>query len=344
MSGRQKFYPTKIDIKTLDAEALKVLKKLRSAGFKAYIVGGAVRDLLLGGKPKDFDIATDAKPEQVKSLFRKAFIIGRRFRIVLVVFFPPKVTPPEVKRLEVKRIEVTTFRAHIDFSQQVIPENEIEPAYVNDDGMILRDNVYGNLESDAQVRDFTINALYLEPFDQKIIDFGSGMEDLGAKKIRLIGDPATRFREDPVRILRSLRFMAKLRTYQFHLHEDICEPLLASMPLLKGVSEQRLLEESYKFFIRGYAQDSMDVLASLPLLVGELPALMQLVLARMHLTYFYQGLKNMDGLTAKGQELSSVYLLALCFWEDLIIFMQSEIKEKLTDGQSFQVFQLAISH
>src|SRR5690606_2153482 len=177
------------------------MSRLRAAGYQAYLVGGSVRDLLLGQRPKDFDIATDARPEQVRELFRNSRIIGRRFKIVHVRF------GPEV-------IEVTTFRgrhgaSEPDADEDETPASNQHPAR-SESGMLLRDNVYGSLEEDAERRDFTVNALYYTTEDFALYDFANGVDDLRQRVIRIIGDAATRYREDPVRMLRAVRFAAKL--------------------------------------------------------------------------------------------------------------------------------------
>ena len=175
--------------------------RLKNSGYSAYLVGGAVRDLLLGLKPKDFDVATDAHPEEVDKLFRNCRLIGRRFRLAHVHF------GREI-------IEVATFRAHHSDS------TDEKVGLTHDDGMILRDNVYGTLEDDAVRRDFTVNALYYNIADFSVVDRVNGMVDLGNRELNLIGDPETRFTEDPVRMLRATRFAAKLK---FHLPDEIVE-------------------------------------------------------------------------------------------------------------------------
>ncbi|MDX1465358.1 MAG: polynucleotide adenylyltransferase PcnB [Halomonas sp.] len=210
--------------------AIKVLYRLHNAGFQAFLVGGCIRDSLLGHMPKDFDVATDATPEQIRELFRNSRIIGRRFRIVHVRF------GREV-------IEVTTFRGkpnddHADhISQQ------------SDDGLLLRDNVWGNLEEDALRRDFTVNALYYNIADFSIHDFADGVKDIEARTLRLIGDPATRYREDPVRMLRAVRFAAKL---DFHLDPATEAPIAEAAPLLLQIPPARLFDEILKLFMAGH--------------------------------------------------------------------------------------------
>ena len=194
--------------------ALTVVDKLQRQGFEAYIVGGCIRDILLGKHPKDFDVATNARPEQIQQIFqRKCRLIGRRFRLAHIMFGRDI-------------IEVATFRAsHSD----ALGEHQ---AKRNDDGMLLRDNVYGNIEQDAERRDFTVNALYYDPQNNTLRDYFNGIEDLKAGKLRLIGDPVTRYQEDPVRMLRSIRFMAKLDMF---LEKPSEQPIRELAYLLKNI-------------------------------------------------------------------------------------------------------------
>ena len=190
-----------ISRKDISPNALKVLYRLKDAGFDAYLVGGCIRDLLLGIKPKDFDVVTNAHPEQVKQVFRNCRLIGRRFRLAHVVF------GREI-------IEVATFRGHhsgADDEADTAPK--LKTASLSDHGQILRDNVYGTIEEDAERRDFTINALYYSVNDFAVYDFANGTQAIAERKIELIGDPETRYREDPVRILRAIRFAAKLHSH-----------------------------------------------------------------------------------------------------------------------------------
>jgi poly(A) polymerase len=214
--------------KNISSAALKIIKQLHEGGYAAYLVGGGVRDLLLGGHPKDFDIATDAKPEEVRRLFRGARIVGRRFQIVHV-------------RMGREIIEVTTFRGH---------HNEEVTQTRNEDGMLLRDNVYGTLETDAMRRDFTVNALYYDLKDFSVIDYCGGLKDLQKRKLRMIGDPTTRYKEDPVRILRALRFAAKLG---FDIDSNTAKPIRQLGNLLLNISDARLFEEVLKLFLNGSA-------------------------------------------------------------------------------------------
>jgi poly(A) polymerase len=234
-----------ISRKNISPAAIKIIKQLEDAGFAAYLVGGGVRDLLLGSNPKDFDVATNAKPEEVKRIFRSARIVGRRFQIVHV-------------RMGREVIEVTTFRGHHEESSSVRSE----------DGMLLRDNVYGTLETDAMRRDFTVNALYYTLKDFSVIDYCNGMEDLKQRTLRIIGDPATRYKEDPVRILRALRFAAKLG---FSLEAKTAKPIRELSGLLLNVSDARLFEEVLKLFLGGSATATFNLMREYDLLTHLFP-------------------------------------------------------------------------
>src|SRR2546423_10983456 len=199
----------------LSPAAAKVCTVLREAGFSAYVVGGAVRDLLLGITPKDFDVATDARPEQVKPLFRRALISGRRFRLVHVM-------------MGAETVEVSTFRGA-----------DVDTAEKDEHGRVLRDNVFGTQEEDARRRDFTVNALYFDPVSEEVVDFHGGLADIRKRTLRVIGDPATRYREDPVRMLRAVRLAAKLG-----LTPDAAtrEPIRDLAPPLERVPPGRLVD------------------------------------------------------------------------------------------------------
>ncbi len=238
--------------KFISDNALKVMSRLRSQGYQAYLVGGAVRDLLLGGHPKDFDVATDATPERVHSLFRNSRIIGRRFRIVHV-------------RFGREIIEVTTFRGHHDEE----PDNNSRHAKQSDDGVLLRDNVYGSLEDDALRRDFTVNALYYSSEDFSVFDYADGLGDLDKRQIRMIGDPERRYREDPVRMLRAVRFAAKL---DFAIEEETAAPIPELAYMLEAIPAARLFDEMLKLFMNGYAEATFDLLLKYDLLEHLFPA------------------------------------------------------------------------
>ncbi len=212
-----------ISRKNISDGALKVMSRLRGQGHQAYLVGGAVRDLLLGGHPKDFDIATDATPEAVHGLFRNSRIIGRRFRIVHV-------------RFGREIIEVTTFRGHHDSGDENSQETGGNHSRQSDKGLLLRDNVYGTLEEDAVRRDLTVNALYYDAGSFEVMDHVDGLHDLQQRLIRVIGDPAQRFREDPVRMLRTVRFAARLG-FKATMRLDACRAIDLDGSLAQAMEE-----------------------------------------------------------------------------------------------------------
>ncbi len=224
--------------KDVSTGAIKVIEQLHAADYQAYLVGGGVRDLLLGSKPKDFDIATDATPEQLKSLFRSARIIGKRFRIVHV-------------RFGREIIEVTTFR---DSHEEADGEHE---AAQSEHGVLLKDNVYGNIKTDAERRDFTINALYYNPENGDLLEFSSGLEDLNARTLRIVGNPEDRYKEDPVRLLRAIRFAAKLG---FSIEQATEAPIREHADYLSHIPPARLFEEVLKLFMSGSATATLNLL------------------------------------------------------------------------------------
>ncbi len=228
-----------IDAAAISPGAFATVERLREGGYDAYIVGGAVRDLMLGGHPKDFDVATNATPEQVKALFRSARIVGRRFQIVHV-------------RQGREIIEVTTYRGHHD-SDDAKPATSRQ----SEKGLLLRDNVYGTLEEDAARRDLTVNAMYYDPIEQTVLDQMGGSEDIAARLVRIIGDPATRYREDPVRMLRVVRFSAKL---QFDIEGNTDYEIDHCGPLLSEIPSARLFDEFLKLFMSGYAKTTFLLL------------------------------------------------------------------------------------
>ncbi len=226
-----------ISRKNVSQAALRIMRQLQESGFNAFLVGGGVRDLLLGGHPKDFDVATDAKPEEIKRIFRGARIIGRRFQIVHV-------------RIGREIIEVTTFRGHHDEAR-------------SEDGMLLRDNVYGTIETDAVRRDFTVNALYYNAKDFAVYDYTGGLEDLKRRQLRIIGDPVTRYKEDPVRMLRAVRFAAKLG---FSIEPNTADPIFELGALLRNIPSARLFEEVLKLFLGGSATATFGLMREYQLL------------------------------------------------------------------------------
>jgi poly(A) polymerase len=274
-----------------------VLYRLKGAGFQAYLVGGCVRDLLLGREPKDFDVATDATPEQIKELFRSCHLIGRRFRLAHV-------------RVGSETIEVATFRARLE------PDQDRE-GQVLQDGRILQDNIYGTIEEDAWRRDFTVNALYYSIRDFSVVDYVGGMEDLQTGTLRLIGDPLQRYHEDPVRMLRAARFAARLG---FRIHPQT-EALLQELGgLLEGVSPARLFDEVLKLFLGGYAVETFEWLRHyglfryLFLLTDESLAHEE---QGFPLTLVARALANTDARISEGKPITPAFLFGALLWEPL---------------------------
>jgi poly(A) polymerase len=305
-----------IDPKLVDDRASNVVHTLKQAGFEAYIVGGAVRDLLVGLRPKDFDVATDATPEQVKSLFRRAFIIGRRFRIVHVVYGRGR---------EHEVIEVSTFRAYLDnaAAEQVAGNEKTSKSElagmkhaVDATGRVLRDNVWGPQDEDAVRRDFTVNAMYYDPETQIVVDYHGGMKDAKNLTLRMIGDPATRYREDPVRIIRAVRFAAKLGPLGFKLEPKTAKPLVASQALLADVPQSRLFDEMLKLLQTGHALATIDQLKKLGMARGIYP-LLDVVVERADQVFVKAALQDTDRRVGEGKPVAPSFLLACVLWADV---------------------------
>jgi poly(A) polymerase len=305
-----------IDPNLVDKRALDVVHTLKDAGYEAFIVGGAVRDLLVGLEPKDFDVATDATPEQVKSLFRRAFIIGRRFRIVHVVYGRGR---------EHEVIEVSTFRAYMDnaAAEQVAGNERTSKSElagmkhaVDSSGRVLRDNVWGPQEQDAVRRDFTINAMYYDPETQIVVDYHGGLKDAKKRVLRMIGDPATRYREDPVRIIRAVRFAAKLSGLGFKLEPKTAAPLVKSHELLADVPQSRLFDEMLKLLQTGHALASIEQLKKLGLARGIYP-LLDVVVERADQPFVKAALLDTDRRIGEGKPVAPSFLLACVLWADV---------------------------
>ena len=305
-----------IDPQLVDHRAVDVVRTLKDAGYEAYIVGGAVRDLLLGLRPKDFDVATNATPEQVKSLFRRAFIIGKRFRIVHVVYGRGR---------EHEVIEVSTFRAFLDNSQaEQVTGNErtskLALAHmkhaVDANGRVLRDNVWGPQDQDATRRDFTVNAMYYDPESQIVVDFHKGIQDAQKRVLRMIGDPATRYREDPVRIIRAVRFAAKLSPLGFKLDAKTAKPLVECEHLLEEVPQSRLFDEMLKLLQTGHALASIEQLKKLGLSKGIYP-LLDVVVERADEPFVRAVLADTDRRVGEGKPVAPSFMLACVLWHDV---------------------------
>lgn len=271
--------------------ASDVIRKLQQAGFKAFIVGGAVRDLLLGIAPKDFDLATDATPEQVKPLFRRAFIIGRRFRLVHVLAGP-------------ETIEVATFRS-LQTGDDAADEH----------GRLLSDNVFGSQAQDALRRDFTINALYFDPSTEQVWDYVGGVADVKARRLRLIGDPVTRYREDPVRMLRGARLAAKLG---ITIEKKTAAPIPDLAPLLENVPPARLFDEMEKLLLSGHAVESLKSLRRHGLHHGVLPLLDVILEQPLGQRFIELALANTDERIRDGKSATPSFLFATLLWHEVL--------------------------
>ena len=276
----------------LSQGARTVTRKLQDEGFKAFIVGGAVRDLLLGITPKDFDLATNATPEQIKPLFRRAFIIGRRFRLVHVH------AGNEV-------IEVSTFRA----------EQKGEDA-TDEHGRLISDNVYGTQAEDAVRRDFTINALYFDPSDETIWDFVGGVTDIRARRLKLIGPPVTRYREDPVRMLRAVRLAAKLGVA---IEAKTAEPISRLSSLMQNVPPARLFDEMQKLLLSGHSADTLRSLRAHGLSHGLLPLLDVILEQPLGQKFIDAALAGTDARVREGKSVSPAFLFATLLWHEVLV-------------------------
>ena len=305
-----------IDPALVDERALNVVRTLKQGGFQAYIVGGAVRDLLVGLRPKDFDVATDATPEQVKGLFRRAFIIGRRFRIVHVVYGRGR---------EHEVIEVSTFRAYMDnaAAEQVAGNEKTSKSElagmkhaVDSTGRVLRDNVWGPQEEDATRRDFTVNAMYYDPETQVVVDYHGGIKDAKKLTLRMIGDPATRYREDPVRIIRAVRFAAKLHPLGFKLDPKTAAPLVGSQSLLADVPQSRLFDEMLKLLQTGHSLATIEQLKGLGMARGIYP-LLDVVVERADEAFVKAALQDTDRRVGESTPVAPSFLLACVLWADV---------------------------
>src|SRR5690606_2959413 len=266
----------------------KVCEVLRHEGFDAYIVGGAVRDLIVGLEPKDFDVATNATPNQIRPLFRRARIIGKRFQLVHVVF------GQEI-------IETSTFRANAGSDE-----------HTDEHGRILRDNLFGTQEEDAARRDFTLNALYYDPINEEVIDYHRGVADLKNRVVRMIGDPEKRYREDPVRMLRALRFAAKLNGT---IDPATREPITRLAPLIENVPSSRLFDEILKLLPCGHAMHCLRQLQAVGLHQGLLP-LIDLIFQEDGGEQFVElALARTDARVRAGKTISPSFLFAALLWK-----------------------------
>jgi len=305
----------------ISERALTVLYRLKNAGYGAYLVGGGVRDLSLGREPKDFDVATDATPEQVKSLFRNCRLIGRRFRLAHVHWGPDI-------------IEVATFRALHPPGASDNNEDEASGERVLEDGMILRDNVYGTIEEDALRRDFTINALYYNIGDFSVVDYAGGMADLKAGRIRLIGDPSVRYREDPVRMLRAVRFAAKLG---FVIDDETAAPIPRMADALDDIPAARLFDEVLKLLMAGQGVETFESLRQHGLFRYLFPATDTALdddADAQLLNFLVSALASTDQRVNDGRPVTPAFLFAALIWPAILTQLpggrlQSDINREL---------------
>ncbi len=295
--------------------ALKVLYKLQKEGYSAYLVGGCVRDLLLGREPKDFDVVTNADPEQIRKVFRNCRLIGRRFRLAHVHF------GREV-------IEVATFRG--------ASESQNDKQVLNNEGRLLRDNVYGTIEEDVWRRDFTVNALYYNIKDFSVVDYVAGMADHQAATLRLIGDPVTRFREDPVRMLRAVRFAVKLG---FRLHPD-CEAAMHKVAeLLSSIPSARLYDETIKLLLSGYALQTFEMLRHYGLFQILFPATESSLSVEDNgfpRLLLIKALDNSDNRIAEGKTVTAYFLFAAFLWEPVKVRAQEMMARGMVEYMAYQ--------
>ena len=303
----------------ISENALKVLYRLKKAGYEAYLVGGCVRDLLLGREPKDFDVVTDAHPEQVRKVFRNCRLVGRRFRLAHVHF------GREI-------IEVATFR-----STAVDQDDQDDSQLQNDDeGRLIRDNVYGTIEEDVWRRDFTVNSLYYNIRDFSVLDYVGGMHDHAEGLLRLIGDPETRFREDPVRMLRAVRFAVKLG---FNLDPACEKPIHDLAELLYNIPAARLFDECLKLFLSGEALQTFEMLRHYGLFQVLFPAVERSLAEEdqgFPRLFLIKALENSDVRIAEGKTVTAYFLFSAFLWNAVKSRSEELVREGLADSVALQ--------
>lgn len=309
-----------ISRKQISSNALKVLYRLHKAGFVAYLVGGGVRDLLVGITPKDFDVVTNALPEEILKLFRNSRLIGRRFKLVHVFFYG-------------EIVEVSTFRANSPEVTKFEEYEEIETPI-----LIQADNTYGTIEEDAWRRDFTINALYYNIADFSVVDFIGGMQDIKQRVIRIIGDPIQRYHEDPMRLLRAIRLSAKL---DFTIHPETESPILVLSHLLQHVPPARLFEEVLKMFFKGYATKTYKRLQCYGYLKVLFPSACNAMEKRKNKIdeqLIQSAMLATDRRYYKGQPINPAFLFAILLWPAVQLLLE----EKEEKTKFYQIFHRAI--
>jgi len=304
--------------KLISPSALKVIHRLNSKGYDAFLVGGGVRDILLGNQPKDFDIATSAHPEQIHALFKNSRLIGRRFKLVHILFGR-------------EMIEVATFRG------QAADQHDSPSQHQTEHGMLLRDNVYGSIEEDAIRRDFTINALYYSPQDFCVYDYVGGLQDIEARQLQMIGDSETRYREDPVRMLRALRFAAKLN---FDIAPSTYEPIPRLAPLLSNIPSARLCDEVIKLLMSGYAVKVFQLLVTAQLFEPLFPQVNQTIASdergEFYRNLIQAGLRNTDIRIQSGKPVTPAFLFAVLLWPEVDRHWRHLRKQGISDFPAMQ--------
>ncbi len=299
----------------ISKSALKVLYRLHKAGYQAFLVGGCVRDVLVGLHPKDFDVATDATPDEVRALFGNCRLIGRRFRLAHV-------------RFGREIIEVATFRAAAEHSDDDVEHDK--------EGRLIRDNVYGSIDEDVWRRDFTCNALYYNIADFSIWDYVGGVEDVRNKRLVLIGDPEVRLREDPVRMLRAVRFAGKL---DFDIDRRVVDAMHHHAPLLANVPPSRLFDEFLKLFQSGHAVTTFDLLQEHGLFRELFPATAEALEGDAEFGAFVRAaLENTDRRVAADKSVTPMFLLGVFFWKPVVeLARQRRAEEKMTEPQALSL-------
>ena len=298
---------------------------MHNSGFEAYLVGGCVRDILVGKEPKDFDVTTNATPEQIKELFRNCRLIGRRFRLAHIVF------GREI-------IEVATFRGHHASEKSTTTGQALSKH--SDHGQLLRDNVFGSIEEDAERRDFTVNAMYYNIADFSISDFAGGMEAVKQRKIIMIGDPETRYREDPVRMLRAVRFAVKLN---MQISPETGDPIYELAPLMANIPPARLFEEVLKLLLSGQGLETYKLLYQYHLFEPLFPQLAPLLkhADSRESQFIEQVLTNTDNRINTGQRVTPAFIFAAFMWYPL----EERCQQHMVEGglSYFDAFNLALN-
>ncbi len=305
----------RINREAISKNALFVVNKLLQSGFQAYLVGGCVRDLALGIIPKDFDVSTDALPEEVEKLFKRSRIIGRRFRIVHI-YSGREIT------------EVTTFRGNLPHADDDHPHS-----VRSETGRLLRDNVYGPVEEDALRRDFTINSLYYDLKDNCILDFNNGFNDLNSRQLRIIGDPIQRYREDPVRMLRAIRFAAKL---DFDIAADTSQPIFELSHHLSHIPAARLFDEALKLFLSGHGEKTYHLLKKFDLFKQLFPETSDFLDDPFTDRFIGQSLVNTDQRLAKNMGITPAFFFSVALWSPLQKRFQAIKKNNKPDAACLQ--------